>query len=76
MPGEVLVDVTQEPPESPTPAHGIGTQAVVCDGQTHTVGVSVFVGPFDAGTALAKASFVTGGTDTDQKIISIIVMPG
>jgi hypothetical protein len=72
--GFVEVHVKQEPPESPLPARGDGFNAgVVCDGQTHDVGVSVFVtavdedpgfGPFDAGTAYATATlFPTDPTE-------------
>jgi hypothetical protein len=71
--GFVRVHVKQDPPESPLPARGDGFNAgVVCDGQTHDVGVSVFMtadedpgfGPFDAGTAFATAElFPTDPTE-------------
>jgi hypothetical protein len=84
--GLVHVHVKQNPPESPLPASGDGINGgVVCDGQTHDVGVSVFVdgtegfGPFDAGTALATAELMPtppNVTATAVKTITIIVMPG
>jgi hypothetical protein len=58
--GNVLVEVTQTPPQSPSvPAHGDGTQRVVCDGRSHYVGVTVTPGPFDAGRAYATATLTT-----------------
>ena len=88
--GLVTVHVAQNPPESPLPANGDGFNAgVVCDGQTHDVGVSVTVdgagGPFDAGTALATAELIPDPVDPPApptvtasavKTITIIVMPG
>jgi hypothetical protein len=49
---------------------------VVCDGQNHTVGATIFGANFDAGRAYATAAFLAGGTDTDAKWINIVVMPG
>ena len=56
-----LVDVTVEqfPPETPYPmGFASGPQSVVCDGKSHTVGVTVTaLGlPFDAGRAKATAT--------------------
>jgi hypothetical protein len=54
-----LVDVTVEqfPPETPYPmGFASGPQSVVCDGKSHTVGITL-VGPgFDAGRAKATAT--------------------
>jgi hypothetical protein len=86
--GVVTVHVTQDPPESPLPASGDGLNGgVVCDGQSHDVGVSVFVdgtegfGPFDAGTAQATAELIPNPapptvTARAVRTITIIVMPG
>jgi hypothetical protein len=59
--GVVAVDVTQYPPESPTtlPVSGHGTQKVVCDGRSRSVGVTVGPGPFDTGKAYATATLTT-----------------
>jgi len=54
-----LVDVTVEqfPPETPFPvAFGSGPYPVVCDGKTHTVGVTIVGEGFDAGRAKATAT--------------------
>jgi hypothetical protein len=59
--GVVMVDVTQDPPESPMPTQvaGHGTQNVVCDGRSRSVGVTVGPGPFDTGKAYAIATLTT-----------------
>ena len=55
--GFVAVQVEQFPPETPHPvAFGSGPQSVVCDGKTHTVGVTIGGEGFDAGRAKAKAT--------------------
>jgi hypothetical protein len=80
-PGTIHVHVVQDPPESVTHTEGDSlVKEVVCDGQTHTVGATIF-NPllefgFDAGRAYATAEFVAGGTAADAKSINIIVMPG
>ena len=80
-PGTIHVHVVQDPPESVTHTEGDSlVKEVVCDGQTHTVGATIF-NPllefgFDAGRAYATAEFVAGGTAEDAKWINIIVMPG
>src|SRR6476660_5632088 len=52
--GDVVVNLTQSPPETPYPmAAGSGPQVVVCDWQMHTVAVTVGGFGFDAGTAFA-----------------------
>jgi hypothetical protein len=76
--GVVTVQVTQTPPESPYPVtFGSSGQPVVCDGQTHSVGVSVVGIGYDAGKALAKATLVvpsTGKTTVVQRQILIKVV--
>jgi hypothetical protein len=82
-PGLVEVHVKQSPPQVFVEANGDGfNPEVVCDGATHSVGVTVFVdgagGPFDAGTALATATLTPtplSPTTTAQRKINIIVMP-
>lgn len=76
LPGTILVNVKQYPPETVMYAEGESfVKQVVCDGQTHTVGATVFGINFDAGRAYAKATFTFGGTATAQRWINIIVMP-
>jgi hypothetical protein len=55
--GVVNLTVDQEYPETPVPtgAHGTFFADVVCDGRSRAVGVTVPVGPFDAGKAFATA---------------------
>ena len=81
-PGTIHVHVVQDPPESVTHTEGDSlVKEVVCDGQTHTVGATIF-NPllefgFDAGRAYATAEFLAPvGGATAQKWINIIVMPG
>jgi hypothetical protein len=78
-PGQVEVDVSQGPPETPNPvAAGSGLNNVVCDDQTHSVGVSILGEGFDAGRATATARLfppVGGGSSvTVTRTINIIVM--
>jgi hypothetical protein len=62
--GVATVQVTQTPPETPYPVtFGSSGQPVVCDGQTHSVGVSVVGAGYDAGKALAKATLVVPSTE-------------
>ena len=57
IPGQVMVDVSQAPPETATPvAAGSGLNNVVCDNRTHSVGVTIIGEGFDAGKAKAKAT--------------------
>jgi hypothetical protein len=75
--GTVLVNVSQSPPETPYPVGaGSGPQIVVCDGQTHTVGVTITGFGFDAGKAKATADLTTasGGSVHAQRTINIIVV--
>lgn len=74
--GSVIVDLNQYPPETPHPvATGSGPQIVVCNGQTHSVGVTVGGFGFDAGRAKAKATLTTlSGKKTAEKWINIVVV--
>jgi hypothetical protein len=78
--GEVIVNVTQSPPQTPYPmAAGSGPQTVVCDGQTHSVAVTVAGFGFDAGTASATADLTTTVSPTvthAQRSINIVVVNG
>jgi hypothetical protein len=75
--GEVVVNVTQSPPQTPYPVGaGSGPQPVVCDGQMHTVAVTVAGFGFDAGTAWATADLTTGSPTVvghAQRSITIVV---
>jgi hypothetical protein len=75
--GDVVVNVTQSPPETPYPvAAGSGPQVVVCDGQTHSVAVTITGFGFDAGTAWATADLTTGSPAVvahAQRTITIVV---
>ena len=60
-------------------AAGSGPQTVVCDGQTHSVAVTVAGFGFDAGTALATADLTTGSPTVvahAQRSINIVVVNG
>jgi hypothetical protein len=78
--GNVVVNVTQSPPETPQPvAAGSGPQIVVCDGQMHTVAVTVVGFGFDAGTAWATADLTIGSPTVvahAQRSINIVVVTG
>ena len=78
--GEVVVNVTQSPPQTPYPmAAGSGPQTVVCDGQMHTVAVTIAGFGFDAGTAWATADLTTGSPTVvahAQRSITIVVVTG
>jgi hypothetical protein len=83
LPGTIHVHVVQDPPETVVHTEGDSlVKEVVCDGQTHTVGATIFnplldVGGFDAGRAYATAEFVAPmGAASDARWINIIVMPG
>jgi hypothetical protein len=74
--GDVVVNVTQSSPETPFPiAAGSGPSAVVCDGRTHPVAVSVTGEGFNAGDASATADLMVGlnAVAHDQRAITIIV---
>jgi hypothetical protein len=74
--GTVIVDLNQYPPETPYPvATGSGPQILACDGQTHSVGVTVNGFGFDAGTAKAKATVMApSGNKTVERWITIVVV--
>jgi hypothetical protein len=74
--GVVHLTVDQEYPETPvlTGAHGTFFADVVCDGRSRAVGVTVPVGPYDAGKALAAAELVppSGSTVETSRWIQIV----
>jgi hypothetical protein len=75
--GTATVKVTQTPPESGHPVSGFGTNAnVVCDGQTHSVGVTVIGTVYDAGKAYAVADVtsLSGGTAHAERWITVQVV--
>ena len=75
--GTATVHVTQAPPESGHPVSGFGTNPnVVCDGQTHSVGVTVIGTVYDAGKAVATADVnsLSGGTAHAARQIIIQVV--
>jgi hypothetical protein len=74
--GTATVMVTQTPPESGHPVTGFGTNPnVVCDGQTHSVGVTVIGTVYDAGKAYAVADVASpGGTAHAARVITIRVV--
>jgi hypothetical protein len=75
--GSGLVDVwvSQYPPETPVAAEGTGAAAVVCDGKTRPVGVTVEGVIYDEGKAKAKATLLTpSGTASANKTITIVVV--
>jgi hypothetical protein len=75
--GAVTVNVSQSPPETPYPVGvGSGPQIVVCDGNTHSVGVTITGFGFDAGKAWATADLTTAtlGTAHAGRWVSIVVV--
>ena len=77
--GSVIVQVDQAPPQTPYPVGaGSGPQAVVCDGVTRSVGVTITGFGFDAGRAKATATLTTptnsSGNKTVMKYITIVVV--
>jgi hypothetical protein len=59
--GSVGVNLSQAPPETPYPVTGGGgTNTVVCDGKTHSVGVSFTGFGYDVGKAYAQAGVMVG----------------
>jgi hypothetical protein len=82
IPGTIHVHVVQDPPETVVHTEGDSlVKEVVCDGQTHTVGATIFnplldVGGFDEGRAYATAEFTYPvGAASAARWINIIVMP-
>jgi hypothetical protein len=78
--GNVTVSVTQSAPASPFEggAAGDGTSPVVCDGQTHSVAVTVAGFGFGAGRASATADLTTDSLTGAhaQRSINIVVVNG
>jgi hypothetical protein len=74
--GLANVSVTQESPETGGTATGDGENIkVVCDGQTHSVGVTVVGTLYDPGKALATATVTaSSGTTTTTRWITIKVV--
>jgi hypothetical protein len=76
--GVVNVNVNQYPPQTAYPvAFGSGPQTVVCDGNTHAVGVTIAGEGFDAGTAKATATLTNPTTlksKSAAKWITIVVV--
>jgi hypothetical protein len=74
--GVANVSVTQDRPEAGGTATGDGTNIkVVCDGKTHSTGVTVVGTIYDPGKALATAEVIAGsGTATTSKWITIKVV--
>ena len=76
--GEVVVNVSQSPPETPYPVGaGSGPSPVVCDGQTHPVAVTVSGFGFNAGDAFATADLTIGSPTVvahAQRSIEIVVV--
>jgi hypothetical protein len=65
--GSVSVSLHQYPPETPYPmSFYSGPQLVVCDGQTHSVAVTLGGFGGDAGRAFAKATLISQGTKTTK----------
>ena len=75
--GNVAVQVTQSPPQSPDGgASGFGTSNVTCDGQMHAVAVTVTGFGFGAGDAFATADLSIGSAVDvahAQRTITIVV---
>jgi hypothetical protein len=74
--GTASVTVKQYPPESGTPVIGSGANPdVVCDGRTHSVGVTVVGTLYDAGKAYAIADVTSpGGTAHAERWITVLVV--
>jgi hypothetical protein len=76
--GLASVQVDQYPPETPfLITFSLSGQPVVCDGRTHSVGVSIIGEGYDAGKALATATLVvpsTGKTTVVKRWIVIRVV--
>jgi hypothetical protein len=75
--GSVIVNVSQSPPQTPYPvAAGSGPQIVVCDNNTHSVGVTITGFGFDAGRAWVTADLTTAtmGTAHAERWVNIVVV--
>jgi opacity protein-like surface antigen len=75
--GSVSGSVSQSPPQTPYPVtFSTGVQAVVCDGKTHAVALTVDGFGYDAGQANATVTLTvpsTLKTTTAKKCITIVV---
>lgn len=61
--GTVNGSVTQEPPETPSPVSlATGFSVVVCDGRSHSVGLTVDGAGYDDGRAKATVTLVNPNT--------------
>ncbi len=78
LPGLVKVQVDQYPPESPTEVHGFGSNDVLCDGRSHTVGVTLGGLKYDAGRAYATATVIppSGPEASAARWIDITIQVG
>ena len=74
--GVANVSVTQDRPEAGGTATGDGTNIkVVCDGKTHSTGVTVVGTIYDPGKALATAEVIAAsGKATTSRMITIKVV--
>jgi hypothetical protein len=75
--GSVIVNVSQSPPQTPYPVGtGSGPQIVVCDNNTHAVGVTITGFGFDAGRAKVTADLTTtsGGSAHSERWATIVVV--
>ncbi len=74
--GIAEVTVTQDSPETGIPTTGTGfNPAVVCDGNIHSVGVTLIGAVFDPGKAWAEADVTSPGGDAHaQRWITILVV--
>jgi hypothetical protein len=74
--GVANVSVTQDRPETGGTATGDGFNAlVVCDGRTHSVGVTIIGTIYDPGKAFATATVIAeSGTATTSRWITIKVV--
>jgi hypothetical protein len=74
--GLAEVTVTQDSPETGIPTTGTGfNPAVVCDGRTHSVGVTIIGSVFDPGKAWAEADVTADSGDAHaQRWITIQVV--
>jgi hypothetical protein len=73
--GVASVQVDQSPPETASPTtFGASGQPVVCDGKTHSVGVSIVGVGYDTGKALATATLVVPTTAKTTVVTRQIVI--
>lgn len=73
MTGTVNGSVTQQPPETPSPVTlSTGFSVVVCDGRSHTVGLTVDGAGFDDGYAKATVMLVNPNTLKTTTVTSTV----